>query len=119
MTQARALILCAVKGSKNDASKEFVAAGIGMLETACQGDCGRTLVYSQRTADKTHGMDVDLMCNECARPRAIAAGLVHGPMTLGILPGTLPGDTPYERRRRNELEARGFRDLDPSELAKE
>lgn len=105
----KALALCGLKGAATT-HPEYVTDA---EERPCAGTCGRTIVVAPSTLAIP---GVVTMCNDCGRGAAaasVAAGLVPD---LRIPPGALRRDTPEDRRRRNELEAHGFRDLPPEEV---
>lgn len=103
------LALCAAVGDPRALLKP------GAEQRPCAGTCGRQVWVSPTTLALPR---VTLMCNECGRAavRAQQQDYNPRPIELRIAPGALRDDTPADRRRRNELEARGFRDATPEEI---
>jgi len=107
-----ALALCARSDPKYGDAK-VVRPGLVPEHRPC-ADCGEDLLVARTTLAMGEAPDVNLVlkCNPCGN----ADVAVRGVKTLGIAPGALQGVTPDERRRRNELEAHGFRDVAHDEL---
>lgn len=109
----RALVMC----SRVDNAEDITLLKPGAQQRECMGGCGETLWVSLSTLAMEGQLDLVLVCNPCGRHEALVSTLVSGqaPEHL-IAPGALNDPTPDDRRRRNELEARGFRDLRPEDL---
>lgn len=108
-----AMILCAVKGDPD----YYLRPGLTATEIICGGTCGRTLLVSPTSLAVPNA---DFYCNQCGNATLLAQQTVDPrPIDLRIAPGALPtgeGADPADRRRRNELEARGFRQATVEEL---
>lgn len=105
-----ALSLCALVGSANVLLKP------GAQQRDCQGGCGRKVWVSPSTLAMGEA-NLTLMCNDCGKA-AIAAQVVTNPTTpIALRYSGLDDDTPADRRRKNELEARGFQQATPEEIA--
>lgn len=106
----KALVLCARRDPRfNDrVAQEALTQA---LTRNCAG-CGEELYVAPNTARQETVLDLEYRCNPCGNASVAA----RGTRQLGILPGALPATTPDNRRRRSELEAHGFRDIDPENL---
>lgn len=101
-----ALVLCALVGAPEVLLKP------GAVQRTCEGTCDRKVWVSQATLSLgTH----TLMCNDCGRAALIAQRQVD-PRPLPLRYVGLNDPTPNDRRRRNELEARGFTKATPEEI---
>lgn len=83
--------------------------GLVPLHRPCT-DCGVDLLVAPSTAAMEARITVVYKCNPCSK----AEIAVRGVNKFGIAPGALR--SPEDARRRNELEAHGFRDITPDEL---
>lgn len=107
-----ALALC-VRADPKHGDRAFFKPGVEPQKRSCSF-CGVDLLAAPTTTamESTPGLRVVYACNPCGKAEATGRGVKK----LGIAPGALRGDLPEDRRRRNELEARGFRDIKPEEI---
>lgn len=107
-----ALALCARKDPKFG-DRSVIRPGLVPHYRPCS-DCGEELIVSATTLAMGDDPNVKLTlkCNPCGNKEVAKRG-AHA---LGIAPGALQGVTPDERRRRNELEAHGFKQFAEGEL---
>lgn len=105
-----AIVLCAKPNSDHLAKDTS-----GCVIRPCHF-CKADLVVSPST--QRQGDKVTLACNDCGKAAVMLSVAKHPetPVELGILPGALAKDVPDDRRRRNELEARGFRQMTQEEV---
>lgn len=79
--------------------------------------CGARVWVSPTTLALQAKVDLTITCPPCGNSLAIAESIANNAaIELVIAPGALRDPTPSDRRRRNELEAHGFRDIRPDEL---
>lgn len=106
-----ALVLCARSDPKWGDRVSENAHRLG-VRRKCAGCHEEILVSPSSLTMESADLRLILKCNPCGN--ADAAN--RGTKALGIAPGALPPTTPENRRRRNTLEAHGFKDVDPNEL---
>lgn len=107
-----ALALCA-RSDKKFGDQVVIPPTVVPEHRPC-ADCGEDLLVAPSTLKMAEnpGLNVTFKCNPCGN----AEVAVRGADKLGIAPGALPPTTPDNRRRRSELEAHGFKDVDPNSL---
>lgn len=102
------MALCALVGSKEVKLKP------GAVQRDCQGTCGRQVWVSPSTLAMGEG--ATLMCNECGKTALMAQAIVDPKTKVDLRYNGLDDGTPDDLRRRNELEARGFKQATPEEV---
>ena len=105
---AKALALCALVGS------DHVRLKPGAQQRTCEGGCGRQVWVSPSTLEMGDGATI--MCNDCGKASIMVQAVTHPSVPMALRYNGLNDNTPDDRRRRNELEARGFQAASPEEI---
>jgi hypothetical protein len=106
-----ALVTCARVGTDDP---RVLKPGVTTDKRCAQ--CRALLWVSPTTLAMEPEMDLIFACNPCGQAMEQLANQWNKPLDHLIAPGALRDDTPADRRRRNELEAHGFRDLVKEDL---
>ncbi|MGZ4745674.1 MAG: hypothetical protein ACXVYY_01190 [Oryzihumus sp.] len=75
-------------------------------------ECGEDVWVAPSTLALENTWRLLFACNPCTKAEMARAVQDGRDIERYIAPGALKDDTPADRRRRNELEAHGFRDLE-------